>query len=58
MEELRKKLHDAVDRMIDANGTEIKRVTYYRNSATFIETNWGKFMLRLEKYTPPKVVLD
>lgn len=44
--------------MIAGNGGEIKRVAYYHSGATFIETNHGKFMIRLVAYTPPEVCLD
>jgi len=54
----REKLHEAIDKMIDANGGDPKRVVYYHTTATFIETKYGKFMLRLTGYTPPKVGLD
>lgn len=57
-EELRKKLHDSIDKMIDSNGGPIKRCTYYHSGATFIETNYGGFMIRLVPYKPSKITLD
>lgn len=49
------KFTEAIQNMI---GKEIKRCTYYHKAATFVETDKGKLMIRVEYYDPPKVVMD